>query len=78
MPAHGKCTIRRTPSCSFAFHTPWTLTIAQKKSQKQNRKVIYFLFFSASRMTFLTIFCSSIRKARTTRSLTQLAQRDPP
>jgi len=29
-------------------------------------------------MTFFTIFCSSIRKARTTRSLTQFAQRDPP
>lgn len=39
---------------------------------------IYLFFFSASRMTFLTIFCSSIRKARTTRSLTQLAQRLPP
>lgn len=40
---------------------------------------IYLLcFFSASRITFFTIFCSSIRKARTTRSLVQLAQRLPP
>lgn len=28
--------------------------------------------------TFLTIFCSSIKKARTMRSLTQPAQREPP
>ena len=37
-----------------------------------------FCFFSASFMTFFTIFCSSMRKARVTRSLTQLAQREPP
>lgn len=43
------------------------------------QRILYRLpFFSASFMTFLTIFCSSIRKARTTRSLTQLAQREPP
>jgi hypothetical protein len=29
-------------------------------------------------MTFLTIFCSSIKKARTILSRTQLAQREPP
>ena len=28
--------------------------------------------------TFFTIFCSSMRNARTTRDLTQLAQREPP
>lgn len=44
----------------------------------QKWPMIYRFFFSASFMTFLTIFCSSIRNARTTRSLTQLAQRLPP
>lgn len=39
---------------------------------------LYRFFFSASFMTFLTIFCSSIKNARTTRSFTQLAQRLPP
>lgn len=39
----------------------------------------YFFFAaSASFITFFTIFCSSIKKARTTLSLTQFAHRDPP
>ena len=47
--------------------------------QKSLKKpAIYFLREEFSLRTFLTIFCSSMRKARTTRSLTQLAQREPP
>lgn len=39
---------------------------------------IYFFLSVCSLSTFLTIFCSSMRKARTTRSWTQLAHREPP
>lgn len=42
---------------------------------------LYLLFFSlwvCSLRTFLTIFCSSIRNARTILSLTQLAHLEPP
>ena len=47
--------------------------------QSLNTMLLYRLpFFSASFITFFTIFCSSIKKARTTRSLTQLAHREPP
>lgn len=45
------------------------------------RRSLYLLFFlaaSASLTTFLTIFCSSIKNARTIRSLTQFAHREPP
>lgn len=45
-----------------------------------NQKCIYFFFWpcSCSFRTFLTIFCSSIRKARTMRSRTQPPHREPP
>lgn len=39
---------------------------------------IYFFLSVCSLSTFFTIFCSSMRKARTTRSWTQLAHREPP
>lgn len=41
---------------------------------------VYFFFWlaSCSFITFLTIFCSSIRKARTIRSRTQPPHREPP
>ena len=38
----------------------------------------YFVFFCFSIIICLTIFCSSMRKARTTRCRTHLAQRLPP
>lgn len=43
-------------------------------------KYIYFFFWlcSCSFSTFLTIFCSSIKKARTIRSRTQPPHLDPP
>ncbi len=41
--------------------------------------VHHYRFFAwDSLSTFFTIFCSSIRKARTMRSLTQLPHREPP
>lgn len=63
------------PIITHLFHA--LLSDAEKKKSGVYRLLV-FSFFSASFMTFLTIFCSSIRKARTTRSLTQLAQREPP
>lgn len=50
------------------------------RTQRES-KTAYFLplFFSCvSFSTFLTIFCSSMRKARTIRSRTQLAHLEPP
>ena len=51
------------------------------RGHKKRSQPAYFLplFFSwVSFSTFLTIFCSSIRKARTIRSRTQLAHLEPP
>lgn len=44
------------------------------------KTVVYFFFWlaSCSFITFLTIFCSSIKKARTILSRTQLPHREPP
>ena len=38
----------------------------------------YFVFFCFSIIICLTIFCSSIRNARTTRCRTHFAHREPP
>lgn len=54
------------------------VSLSPKEAESQDIYRPPLFFFSASFMTFLTIFCSSIKKARVTRSLTQLAQREPP
>jgi hypothetical protein len=59
---------------------PSTLPSRPSSPQNQNQVDAYF-FFSAwfcSFRTFLTIFCSSMRKARTMRSRTQLPHLEPP
>jgi hypothetical protein len=59
---------------------PSTLPSRPSSPQSQNQVDVYF-FFSAwlcSFRTFLTIFCSSMRKARTMRSRTQLPHLEPP
>ena len=48
-------------------------------SDKKRRIYFFPVFFSCvSLRTFFTIFCSSIRNARTIRSLTQFAHLEPP
>ena len=64
---------RPHPSIRLGARAAVNQTVLRKRS-------LYFFFSPdvCSFSTFLTIFCSSIRKARTIRSWTQLAHREPP
>jgi hypothetical protein len=61
------------------FGAPWHMAIFDHPYSfpLHHRPPAYRFFCWDSLSTFLTIFCSSIRKARTTRSLTQLAHLEP-
>jgi hypothetical protein len=82
------------PSSSRILHCPLVCVDVPKENpeptdaQRRNRPfpqakgAVYFLLerslWLCSLSTFLTIFCSSMRKARTILSRTQLAHREPP
>lgn len=58
--------------------TPSSFPSSPNPSFPSQKPDIYFFLSVCSLSTFFTIFCSSMRKARTTRSWTQLAHREPP
>jgi len=60
------------------FNSPSNVYISNQKYSSTVHLPCFFCSFSCVFITFDTIFCSSIKNARTIRLRTQLAHREPP
>lgn len=83
-PSSRKCETNQNPalrpfcSPSHSLKTPPQKTIKEPSLTQASTIYFFFSLWLCSFSTFLTIFCSSIRKARTILSRTQLPHLEPP